>query len=83
MAAMIPDNFETFKTAGEMRFYRFLDAVAKPDKSYLEWYTPDVRGKEPEFILYSDSVGLVIFEFGELGSGQGKELGSRRLVRLT
>ena len=59
---MIPENVETFKTDGEMRFYRFLDAVAKPDSSFLAWYTPDVRGKEPDFILYSDSVGLVIFE---------------------
>jgi len=62
MATMIPENVETFKTDGEMRFYRFLDSVAKPDKSYLVWYTPDVRGKEPDFILYSDSVGIIIFE---------------------
>ena len=62
MATMIPENVETFKTDGEMRFYRFLDAVAKPDNSYLVWYTPDIRGKEPDFILYSDRVGIIIFE---------------------
>ena len=62
MATMIPKNVETFTTDGEMRFYRFLDSVAKPDNSYLVWYTPDVNGKEPDFILYSDSVGIIIFE---------------------
>lgn len=62
MATMIPEKVETFKTEGEMRFYRFLDWVAKPDKSYIVWYTSDIRGKEPDFILYSDSVGLIIFE---------------------
>jgi hypothetical protein len=62
MATMIPENVETFKTEGEKRFYRFLDSVAKPDNSYLVWYTPDIRGKEPDFILYSDRVGLIIFE---------------------
>ena len=58
MATMIPENVENFKTEGEMRFYRFLDAIAKPDNSYIAWYTPDVRGKEPDFILYSGGNGV-------------------------
>jgi hypothetical protein len=62
MALMIPDNIEEFKTEGEGRFCRFLAAAAKPDNSFLAWYTPDLQGKEPDFILYSDSVGLIVFE---------------------
>ena len=62
MAMMIPADVEGFKTDGERRFYRFLSAAAKPDSSFLAWYTPDLQGKEPDFILYSDSVGLVVFE---------------------
>jgi len=59
---MMPDQVESFATEGEGRFYRFLEAAAKPDSSYLAWYTPDVQSKEPDFILYSDKVGLVVFE---------------------
>jgi hypothetical protein len=62
MALMIPDQVEDFTTKGESMFYRFLAAAAKPDNSYLAWYTPDLQGKEPDFILYSDKVGLVVFE---------------------
>ena len=54
MAIMIQENVEIFKTEGEMRFYRFLESVAKLDNSFLVIYTPDVRSKEPDFILYSD-----------------------------
>jgi len=59
---MIPENVKEFKTEGEGRFYKFLEAVAKPANSYIVWYTPDIGGKEPDFILYSDFVGLIIFE---------------------
>jgi hypothetical protein len=62
MALMIPDEVQGFTTDGEERFYRFLSAVAKPDNSYLAWYLPNIQDKEPDFILYSDSIGLVIFE---------------------
>jgi len=62
MATMIPENVETFTTDGERRFYKFMETVAKPDKDYLVWYLPDIEGKEPDFLLYSKEIGLVIFE---------------------
>ena len=62
MATMIPENVEEFKTEGERQFYKFLEAVAKPDAGHITWYTPDIEGKEPDFILYSRSVGLIVFE---------------------
>jgi hypothetical protein len=62
MAIMIPENVEEFKTEGERQFYRFLEAVAKPDAGHITWYTPDIEGREPDFILYSRSVGLIVFE---------------------
>jgi hypothetical protein len=80
MATMIPDKVETFKTEGEMRFYRFLDSVAKPDNAFLVWYTPDVRGKEPDFILYSNSVGLIIFEVKDWAVDQILEANPHQFV---
>ena len=62
MATMIPDNVEVFKTDGEMRFFKFMKLVAKPDQDFLVWYLPDIEGKEPDFLLYSKQAGLVIFE---------------------
>ena len=58
MALMIPDDIERFNTDGEERFYRFLQAAAKPGSKHVAWYLPDIEGKEPDFILFSDEVGL-------------------------
>ena len=62
MATMIPGDIEEFGTEGEKAFYKFLEGVAKPDAHYLCWYTPDINGNEPDFLLYCEDVGLVIFE---------------------
>lgn len=73
MATMIPENVEFFTTEGEKQFYRFLEAVAKPDEQYLCWYLPDIRGKEPDFILFSNKLGLVVFEVKDWQLDQIKE----------
>jgi len=62
MATMIPADTNAFTTSGEGIFYRFLQRCAKPDEKYLAWYQPDIAGREPDFILYSQDAGLIIFE---------------------
>lgn len=62
MATVIPDDIPVFTTPGEGAFYRFLQTVARPDDRHLSWYLPDVKGREPDFILYSEDIGLIIFE---------------------
>jgi hypothetical protein len=62
MAMMIPGDIGEFGTEGERTFYKFLEGVAKPDAHYLCWYTPDINGNEPDFLLYCEDVGLVVFE---------------------
>lgn len=62
MAYMIPQDVEEFKTDGEKQFYAFLESHAKPDASITAWYSPDIDDREPDFILYSQITGLVIFE---------------------
>ncbi len=62
MAMTIPPDVEQFTTDGKHQFYRFLEAVAKPDREFLVWYCPDVEEREPDFILYHDRIGLLIFE---------------------
>jgi len=70
MAQMIPDDLDEFKTEGERRFYEFLARFAKPDEKFTTWYLPDIEGKEPDFILYSDAVGLIIFEIKDWSLAQ-------------
>ena len=62
MALMFPDDVEQFKTEGEKQFYRFLQTAVKPDAKHIAWYTPDIDGKEPDFLLFSQDVGIVVFE---------------------
>jgi len=73
MATMIPSGVEEFRTEGEKRFYRFLETVAKPDGGYLSWYLPDIQGKEPDFLLFADDIGLIIFEVKDWSLDQIKE----------
>ena len=70
MATMLPDDTQDFTTPGEGIFYRFLQRCAKPDEKYLAWYQPDIAGREPDFILYSQDAGLVIFEVKDWGLDQ-------------
>ena len=62
MARMIPEDAKTFTTNGEERVYKFLEYFAKPDSQYMTWYTPDIEDREPDFILFSNQYGLIIFE---------------------
>ena len=62
MATMIPEDIEQFTTDGERQVYNFFATIAKPDVDYTVWYSPDIEGREPDFIIYNDEIGLVIFE---------------------
>ena len=62
MATMFPEGITRFHTDGEGRVYRWLSQVAKPDPDFLIWYTPNVEEHEPDFLLYHDSVGIVVLE---------------------
>ncbi len=80
MATMIPDDIQEFGTEGEKAFFKFVQSVAKPDSHYTCWYTPDVSGNEPDFILYCDDVGLVIFEVKDWVLGQIREADPRQFT---
>ncbi len=62
MALMLPSDATAFHTDGEASCYRFLAQVAKPDDRYTVWYVPQVDGVEPDFILFSPDLGLLVLE---------------------
>jgi len=70
---MIPDDIDQFETDGERRFYKFLESVAKPDSQYISWYLPDIKGREPDFLLFCDTIGLIIFEVKDWALDQIRE----------
>jgi len=80
MAKMIPENVGQFTTEGERQTYRFLEAVAKPDARFLCWYLPDVQGREPDFILYSQQNGLIILEVKDWNLSQIREANPQHFV---
>jgi len=77
MATMIPSDIDDFNTEGERRFYEFLQSVAKPDQKYTCWYLPDIEGREPDFILFCDEIGLIIFEVKDWALDQIEEANPR------
>ncbi len=70
MTTMMPSGIGEFGTEGEKSFYKFPEGAAKPDVNYLCWYTPDINGNEPDFLLFCEDVGLVIFEVKDWVLGQ-------------
>lgn len=80
MALMIPDYTSEFTTEGERRFYEFLAAAAKPDNRFTGWYLPDLEGREPDFILYCDGIGLIIFEIKDWSLSQIEEADSHTFL---
>lgn len=62
MLNIIPDDADSFQTEGEKRFYLFLREATRASTKYLSWYAPDISGREPDFILFSKDVGLVVLE---------------------
>ncbi len=82
MALMIPADMSEFKTEGERRFYRFLENVALPHNDYIVWYTPDINGREPDFILFSRNAGLIIFEVKDWLLEQIKEANSYNFILI-
>lgn len=73
MATMLPENVEAFTTQGEAAFYRFLAKVARPDSANISWYSPDVEGREPDFLLFSAEAGLIVFEVKDWALEQIRE----------
>lgn len=66
MATMFPaipvEEAAAFTTPGEERFYRFLQNALRPDSAFMVWYSPDVEGREPDFVIFSPDSGLIVIE---------------------
>jgi hypothetical protein len=82
MATIIPLNNTQFTTAGERRFYQFLRDALKPDSQCFAWYSPSIDGLEPDFVVYTPEVGLVVFEVKDWLLKQIQEADQRSFALL-
>lgn len=80
MPHMIPDDIEQFTTPGEESFYFFLRKVAKPDDSFLCWYSPDIHDTEPDFVLFCHDIGLIVFEVKDWAIDQIREVSPKKFL---
>jgi hypothetical protein len=44
--------------------FRFLREAARPDSEFIGWYEPTIgtSGSEPDFVLFGNSLGLLVLE---------------------
>jgi hypothetical protein len=66
MARMHPEDIEGMEktTEGEKKLFRFLRETARPDSEFIGWYEPTIgpSGSEPDFVLFGNSLGLLVLE---------------------
>lgn len=74
MAKMHPTDIEGYEkaTEGEKRVFRFLKEAARPHKGFICWYEPSIgtSGAEPDFILFSKRLGLLVIEVKDWSAKQ-------------
>jgi hypothetical protein len=66
MARMYPEDIAASEetTEGEKKTFRFLREAARPDSDFICWHEPPIgsKGKEPDFVLFSNRFGLLVLE---------------------
>lgn len=62
MATMFPAEPGAFSTSGEEELFYFLKQFLRPDSIFTAWYSPDIKDREPDFILLSPDSGLIVLE---------------------
>lgn len=62
MARMFPADPGSFTTSGEAELFHFLKQALRPDSLFTAWYSPDIKDREPDFIVLSPDSGLIVLE---------------------
>ncbi|MBN2061772.1 MAG: NERD domain-containing protein/DEAD/DEAH box helicase, partial [Deltaproteobacteria bacterium] len=74
MARMYPNEICDYEdaTEGEKKVFRFIKEAARPNEDFICWYEPPIgsSGKEPDFVLFSKRLGLLVIEVKDWTSKQ-------------
>lgn len=64
MAEMIPESITASReaTPGEKRVFRCLRDALLPDEDYIVWFEPKSAKRRPDFLVWSQEMGLLVIE---------------------
>ena len=64
MAEMIPESITTMRgaTPGEKRIFRVLEQALQPHADFVVWYEPKTAHRRPDFLIWADTLGLLVIE---------------------
>jgi len=84
MAVMFPDRIEDMDgaTDGEKEVFHFLHRCANPSRDCLCWCQPDLNGLEPDFVLFSAGLGLLVLEVKDWAIHQIQEADTLHVTLL-
>jgi hypothetical protein len=81
---MHPDEIEVLEhgTPGERDVFRFLREMARPDQDFIGWYEPLIgeQGREPDFVLFGNHLGLLVLEVKDWLIDQIEEVDSQNFT---
>jgi hypothetical protein len=82
MALMHPADIDEMDgvTEGERAVFRFLQRCANPSKEWTCWAQPNVKGQEPDFLLFSVKHGLLVVEVKDWLVQQILEADTHRVI---
>ncbi len=64
MAEMIPESITAMRgaTPGEKRIFRVLEQALQPNSDFVVWYEPKAARRRPDFLIWADTLGLLVIE---------------------
>ena len=80
MAEMIPETLGATQEAstGEKRVFNLLRDALKPDKDCLVWFEPKATTKRTDFLVWSQTLGLLVIEVKDWGPAYIKDMNPDR-----
>ncbi|NYF91308.1 3'-5' exonuclease [Tunturiibacter empetritectus] len=80
MAEMIPESIAAMKeaTSGEKRVFKVLRDALLPDEEFIVWFEPKAVKKRPDFLVWSQDLGLLVIEVKDWGLKQIVDLNPER-----
>jgi hypothetical protein len=74
MALIHPPDMSLFDdvSEGEREVFHFLTNSPRPERDFIGWYRPRIRSVEPDFVLLSNTQGLLVIEVKDWANHQIK-----------
>ena len=80
MAEMIPESISAAQDAtfGEKKVFHLLREALQPDEEYIAWYEPTAIKGRPDFLVWSQTIGLLVVEVKDWVTSQIVSMNSEK-----